>query len=126
MKNPNFALVTGASEGLGRVFARALASRGQNVILVARSRDKLESLANELRQSQSVIAEVIALALADGTYSSRNYQRVVSGRLSADSLCQPVFSDEIVSNKFLFGASGRTAIDHSERGDALSWPASCG
>jgi len=42
MKNPSFALVTGASQGLGRVFAHALAARGQNVILVARSRDKLE------------------------------------------------------------------------------------
>ncbi len=74
MKNPNFALVTGASRGLGRVFARALASRGQNVILVARSRDKLESLANELRQSQYVIAEVIEFDLAAPLAGSRLIQ----------------------------------------------------
>jgi uncharacterized protein len=64
MRNSNFALVTGASQGLGRVFACALAARKQNVILVARSRDKLEKLASELRRSQSVAAEVFELDLA--------------------------------------------------------------
>jgi uncharacterized protein len=64
MKDASFALVTGASQGLGKVFAQALAARGQNVILVARSRDKLENLANELQQSLSVIAKVITFDLA--------------------------------------------------------------
>src|SRR2546429_9756142 len=48
IKNPTYALVTGASQGLGRVFARELAGRKQNVILVAKSGDKLKSLAIEL------------------------------------------------------------------------------
>ena len=86
MKNPNFALVTGASQGLGRVFARALASRGQNVILVARSRDKLESLANELRQSQSVIAEVIEFDLAAPLAGSRLAQQVHDRNLPVNLL----------------------------------------
>ncbi len=64
MKSPSFALITGASQGLGRVFARALAAREQNVILVARSRDKLESLANELRSSRLILAEVFEFDLA--------------------------------------------------------------
>jgi len=48
MKNPTYALVTGASQGLGRVFARELAGRKQNVILVARSGVKLKSLATKI------------------------------------------------------------------------------
>lgn len=45
------ALVTGASRGIGRSVARALAKEGMNVALAARSTDLLEELASELRQS---------------------------------------------------------------------------
>jgi short-subunit dehydrogenase len=55
MKNPNFAFVIGASQRLGKVFAAALRARKQNVVLVARSKDKLESLASELKPSESVL-----------------------------------------------------------------------
>jgi short-subunit dehydrogenase len=71
MKSLTYALVTGASQGLGKVFARELAARKQNVILVARSRDRLESLANELHRSQSVFAEVLEFDLASPSAGSR-------------------------------------------------------
>jgi hypothetical protein len=71
MNKPSYALVTGASQGLGRVFAHELAARKQNVILVARSRDKLENLANELKRSQSVLAEVLEFDLASPSAGSR-------------------------------------------------------
>jgi short-subunit dehydrogenase len=71
MKNLSFALVTGASQGLGRAFAHALAARGQNVILVARSRDKLDSLANELKRSHSILAEALAFDLASPSVATR-------------------------------------------------------
>ena len=60
----NWALVTGASSGLGEVFARELVKRGANVVLVARSQDKLEALAQELRGGFQVSAEVLACDLS--------------------------------------------------------------
>ena len=43
----NTTLITGASSGIGAAFARKLAARGRNVLLVARSEDKLIALCNE-------------------------------------------------------------------------------
>ncbi|MEE1866385.1 MULTISPECIES: SDR family NAD(P)-dependent oxidoreductase [Pseudomonas] len=45
-----YAMITGASSGLGLALAEALARRGRNLILVARQRDPLESIAIELTQ----------------------------------------------------------------------------
>jgi NAD(P)-dependent dehydrogenase (short-subunit alcohol dehydrogenase family) len=45
------AIVTGASSGLGVEFARALATAGADIALVARRRDRLEAVAGELRES---------------------------------------------------------------------------
>jgi short-subunit dehydrogenase len=59
-----YALITGASKGLGKHFARALAARKQNVILVARSKDKLEALASELRNAHGILAESLEFDLA--------------------------------------------------------------
>jgi hypothetical protein len=64
MSGGNYALVTGASMGLGKFFARGLAARKQNLILVARSRDKLAALAHELWTAHAVLAEAIAFDLA--------------------------------------------------------------
>ena len=59
------ALVTGASSGMGEVFARELAGRGADLVLAARSRDKLESLASELRESAQVQVHVEAADLSE-------------------------------------------------------------
>ncbi|WP_347402492.1 SDR family NAD(P)-dependent oxidoreductase [Corallococcus macrosporus] len=55
--------MTGASSGLGEVFARELAARGMDLILVARSEDRMRALAAELTKTHDIQAEVIALDL---------------------------------------------------------------
>ena len=64
MTRPSYALVTGASMGLGKFFARALAARKQNVILAARSGERLDALAGELRDAHAVLAEPLVCDLA--------------------------------------------------------------
>ncbi|HYB87905.1 MAG TPA: SDR family NAD(P)-dependent oxidoreductase [Streptosporangiaceae bacterium] len=59
-----YALITGASSGIGAEFAEQLAAAGLNLILVARRKDRLDTLAGRLRAAHGTAAEVIGLDLA--------------------------------------------------------------
>lgn len=60
-----YALVAGASEGLGEAFARALAKRGLNLILIARRRDKLSALSEALRHEHDIDVQFADLDLGN-------------------------------------------------------------
>src|SRR5690348_7000531 len=62
-----WAVVAGASEGLGAAFARQIAMRGIHLILIARRADALQTLADELHQTYSVQVETAVLDLASDT-----------------------------------------------------------
>ncbi|HAK06628.1 MAG TPA: short-chain dehydrogenase, partial [Spartobacteria bacterium] len=60
------ALITGASAGIGREFARQLAGRAGSVVLVARRRERLEQLRNELKKDNpNLNVHVYDVDLAD-------------------------------------------------------------
>src|SRR5262245_43028200 len=76
------ALVTGASSGIGEAAARALAERGAAVALVARRRDRLDTLAKEIGAAGGT-AVVIEADITDQAQAAGSVERVVAelGRL---------------------------------------------
>src|SRR5881392_2728464 len=82
----NASLITGASSGIGEVFARKLAARGRNVLLVARSEDKLITLCNELGRSNSVRAQYVALDLSKPESPARLFEEAEQRGLVVDML----------------------------------------
>ncbi|MEV8266501.1 SDR family oxidoreductase [Microbacterium sp. NPDC076911] len=89
------ALITGASSGLGAEFARQLAQRGADLVLVARDRAALEALATRLRSTHGVEVEVMAIDLL----KTRQREKVERRVADAD---HPI---EILVNNAGFGLS---------------------
>jgi short-subunit dehydrogenase len=82
----NTTLITGASSGIGEVFARKLAARGRNVLLVARSEEKLITLCNELGRSSSIRAQYVALDLSRPESPANLFEEATKRGLSVDML----------------------------------------
>src|SRR4029453_7896552 len=59
-----WALITGASSGIGTEFARALARDGMSIVLTARRADRLQALASELESTHGVKTRVVAVDLS--------------------------------------------------------------
>ena len=94
---PGYALITGASRGLGRCFARTLAARKQNLVLVARSGEKLDALARALQTTHGIQVESIPLDLAQAG----------AGQRLADELTARGLRVELLVNNAGFGDQGR-------------------
>src|SRR4029434_2066135 len=79
-------LITGASSGIGEVFARKLATRGRNILLVARSEDKLITLCNELGRISGVRAQYIVLDLSEPDAAQQLFEETKNRDLEIDML----------------------------------------
>ena len=82
----NTTLITGASSGIGEAFARKLAAQGRNVLLVARSEDKLITLCNELGRMNSIRAQHVAMDLSEPESPARLFDEAQKRGLIVDML----------------------------------------
>ena len=95
------ALVTGASTGLGAVFAAALARQQYDLTIVARSRERLEALAERLRQSHGIAVQVLVADLTQAA-ALRTVEECVAGDAAL----------ELLVNNAGFGTTGAfTTLD---------------
>ena len=74
------ALVTGASSGIGAVYADRLARRGHDLVLVARDKTKLKALAGRLQRERGITAEVLAADLTNAVDRQRVEARLRDDR----------------------------------------------
>ena len=99
------ALITGASSGIGAIFAEQLAAQGSDLILVARRQDELEKLAQRLRETRGRRVEVIAMDLA----------KPDPGELLAEEVKRRGLEVDLLVNNAGFGSSAKFHEDGYER-----------
>lgn len=104
MRPARRALVTGASTGLGAVFATALARQGYDLVIVARSQERLQALAERLHQAHGVVVEVIVADLTEP-----KELRLVEARAARDQAL------DLLVNNAGFGTIGAFATLDPER-----------
>ena len=86
IKPAGYALVTGASRGIGEYFARALAARSWNVIVVARTKDQIQQLAGELSGAFGIRAVAAALDLTEGGAAAELSRMTAEQKLDVELL----------------------------------------
>jgi len=99
------ALITGASSGIGKAFAEELAARETNLVLVARSEDKLNQLAKKFKEKYQVKVDVIAKDLTEPNAAAAVFDAIQSKGLTIDLLI----------NNAGFGSYGDFAESDRER-----------
>ena len=99
------ALITGASSGIGAAFASALAAQGSDLVLVARSGDKLRALAGKLTREFGRNVQVIPLDLSRPGAG-------VTLRKATDALDMPI---DLLINNAGFGTVGAFAVQDAAR-----------
>ena len=80
------ALITGGTSGIGAAFARALAGRGEDLVLVARDAERLSAAAAELTRTYGVAVETLTADLAERADVDRVIARLVDPAAPVDRL----------------------------------------
>ena len=86
MPGMSTALVTGATSGIGHAFCRELAERGNDLVIVARHRARLENVSDELRARYSVNVEILAADLSKRAQLGRVATRLADRERPVDLL----------------------------------------
>lgn len=81
-----YTLITGASFGIGLELAKIFASKKNNLILTARSKDNLEVIAKELKEKYNIEVEVIPKDLASPTAPNEIYEEIKRKNIFVDVL----------------------------------------
>lgn len=84
-KDGAWAVVTGSSDGIGKVYALELAKRGFNILLISRTKSKLDDVASEIKKKYKVNTAVLAV---DFTSSDESFYDEI--KTTIDTKCQPV------------------------------------
>jgi short-subunit dehydrogenase len=80
------ALITGATSGIGEAFAQILAAHGMNLLLVARSEDKLRAMAHALSEQYGIRAECIPVNLGHVNAAQEVYRQTQTLGMTVDLL----------------------------------------
>ena len=80
------ALITGASSGIGAVFARELAKQNKNLVLVARSEEKLQQIAEKLQAKYQIKIKAIKQDLTEADAVNKIFTKLESQQISIDFL----------------------------------------
>ena len=86
MNGREVALITGASMGIGKELAKVFATEGHDLVLVARSEDKLRSLGQELERTHGITAHVVRADLTDPSAPASIFASLESMGLQLDYL----------------------------------------
>jgi len=106
-EKPTWALVTGASGGLGESFAALLAVDGWNLVLAARSKERLEAVAERIEKTSKVQVEVLALDLSELGAGKRLHDECAKRNIEIELLVNNAGSG-------LFGESVELPVDRVE------------
>lgn len=85
-KEKTFVLITGASAGIGWELAHVFARHGHNLVLTARSAEKLRSLADDLKSRHGILVQVIVQDLSGPGSPDRIFREIQNQKISIDIL----------------------------------------
>src|SRR5713101_418583 len=100
-----WALVTGASAGIGKAFSEVLGAEGTNWVLTARRRERLEELAHKLEATRKIQTEMVVADLALASAPQEIFQFTKDRKIEI----------ELLVNNAGFGAYGEFFAEESKR-----------